>query len=389
VNAIDGGGQFVRRRRLSYRELMKVIRPHRMRFFSLAALSCLALGAACNTGSYVRPKPVALAPCTFANPLGRGQDPWIVRHGDSYYFIESDVVGITVYKSPTLTNPKQDGIVVWRPPKKGWNRTNVWAPELHFIDGRWYVYYAAGASGPPYVHQHAGVLESPTADPQVGPYIDRGILYTGDSIASGHANRWAIDMTVHTLGGQLYAVWSGWTDSATTDRTPQHLFMARMSNPWTIATNRVKISSPTEVWEQASGPRGLALEEGPEFLEHDGSVFIIYSTGESWLPTYKLGALRLKAPLTDPMNPDSVVKFGPVFTGTPTVFGVGHASFTVSPDSTEHWIMYHSKVAPTPGWNRDLRAQRFGWTADGAPAFGRPVDAGVPLPMPSGQCGSR
>ena len=325
-------------------------------------------------------------PCTFTNPLGRGQDPWIVRHDSVYYYVESDAVGITVYRSSSLTDPKQNGVVVWRPPKKGWNRTNVWAPELHFIDGRWYIYYAAGASGPPFVHQHAGVLESPGADPQRGPYIDRGILYTGDSIASGHGNRWAIDLTVHTLGGRRYAVWSGWSDSATTDRTPQHLFMARMSNPWTIATNRVKLSSPTESWEQRSGADGLSLEEGPEFLEHGSDVFIIYSTGESWLPTYKLGALRLRAPLTDPMNPDSVVKRGPVFAGTPTAFGVGHASFTTSPDGSESWIVYHTKRHATPGWNRVIQAQKFDWNADGSPDFRTPVSPGTAIPMPSGQC---
>jgi GH43 family beta-xylosidase len=348
-----------------------------------AVILCLTL--ACAGTARVTPRP-PLAPCTFTNPLGSGQDPWIVRHDGSYYFIESDAVGITVYRSPSITNPKQNGVVVWRPPRKGWNRSNVWAPELHFIDGKWFIYYAAGSSGPPYVHQHAGVLESPTADPQVGPYIDHGTLYTGDSIATGHANRWAIDLTVHTLGGQRYAVWSGWADSATTDRTPQQLYMARMSNPWTIATNRVRLSAPTESWEQPSTAKGLALEEGPEFLEHEGKVFIVYSTGESWLPAYKLGQLWLRAPLTDPMNPDSVVKTGPVFTGTPTVFGVGHASFTTSPDGSEDWIMYHAKVDTTPGWRRDIRTQRFEWHPDGSPDFGVPIAAGVPLRMPSGQC---
>jgi GH43 family beta-xylosidase len=162
--------------------------------------------------------------------------------------------------------------------------------------------------------------------------------------------------------------------------------MARMSNPWTIATNRVRISSPSERWEQKSDSDGLALEEGPEFLEHAGNVYIIYSTGESWLLAYKLGQLRLRAPLTDPMNPDSIVKSGPVFEGTPTVFGVGHASFTTSPDGRESWIVYHSKVAPTPGWRRDIRLQRFGWHADGSPDFGTPVRAGERVIAPSGEC---
>lgn len=354
-----------------------------------AKLALLVFSVACApaVGSS-RPASAPLTDsCSFTNPLGRGQDPWVVRHEGSYYLIESGEPGITIFKSATLTNPRQNGVVVWRPPATGWNRTNVWAPELHLIDGRWFIYYAAGASGPPFLHQHSGVLESSSADPRQASYTDRGILYTGDSIATGRANRWAIDLTVHTLGGERYAVWSGWIDSAMTDRTPQHLYMARMSNPWTIATNRVKISSPTERWEQRSDTNGLALQEGPEFLERDGHVFIIYSTGESWRPSYKLGQLRLRAPLTDPMNPDSITKTGPVFAGTPDVLGVGHASFTKSPDGSEDWIVYHSKRSATPGWDRDLRAQRFTWNADGSPSFGTPVPAGTRLARPSGECG--
>jgi GH43 family beta-xylosidase len=56
-------------------------------------------------------------------------------------------------------------------PDTGWNRSCVWAPSLHFLDGRWYIYYAAGESGPPYIHQKTGVLQSATEDP-MGPYRD-------------------------------------------------------------------------------------------------------------------------------------------------------------------------------------------------------------------------
>jgi len=86
------------------------------------------------------------------------------------------------------------------------------------------------------------------------------------------------------------------------------------------------------------------------------------------------------------MNPDNWNKSGPVFLGTEEVHGVGHASFTTSPDGTEHWIVYHSKKSTEPGWNRDIRTQPFTWNEDGAPDFGTPVDVGVPLEVPSGQC---
>ena len=86
------------------------------------------------------------------------------------------------------------------------------------------------------------------------------------------------------------------------------------------------------------------------------------------------------------MDPASWTKSGPVFTGTTSVHGVGHASFTKSPDGTEDWIVYHSKRSTTPGWDRVIRMQEFRWSTDGAPDFGTPVEPNRYIPMPSGQC---
>jgi GH43 family beta-xylosidase len=155
-----------------------------------------------------------------------------------------------------------------------------------------------------------------------------------------------------------------------------------MANPWTIATDRVRISSPTEPWERGTE---LDLQEGPEFLSNGGDTFIVYSTRESWLKDYRLGMLRLRRG-ADPLDPASYEKTGPVFARTPAIYGVGHAGFTVSPDGTEHWIVYHSKIDSLPGWNRDIRMQRFTWGANGAPEFGTPVRPGEALRVPSGEC---
>ncbi len=350
-----------------------------MRFAATALLLPVLLGAADCGGGSTAP---GTAACTFTNPLTRGQDPWVIREGGFYYYARSQGNQILVQKATNLTDLGGSALPVWTAPPSGWNSTNVWAPELHYIDGHWYIYYAAGKSGPPYIYQHAGVLEAPGDDPTVGPYIDKGMLYTGDSVATGAHNVWAIDLTVERLNGQLYAVWSGWADTASTEKTPQNLYIARMSDPATISSNRVLISAPTTGWEVGTQ---LSLDEGPEFLLHGADTVIICSTNESWLPAYKLGQLRLTAG-ADPMNPASWLKSGPVFTGTPNVYGVGHASFTVSPDSTENWIVYHSKVDSTPGWTREVRTQKFGWNSDGSPNFGTPVPSGQSIPVPSGQC---
>jgi GH43 family beta-xylosidase len=350
-------------------------------FLQTSLVAC----AACGGGSPAEPVPVPQ--CTFANPLASGQDPWVVKLDGAYYYIQSRSNGIWVSKSTKLSDviaatPTQ----VWTaPPAPAWNATNVWAPELHFVDGRWYIYYAAGtdAPGAPFIHQYAGVLASRSADPQ-GAYDDKGMLYTGDDIVGKTGVRWAIDLTVARLGTQLYAVWSGWERDTTSDRTPQHLYIATMSDPITISSNRVKLSSPVAPWE--IGPE-LDLQEGPEFIQHGTDVFVLYSTRDSWLKEYQIGQLKLQSAAADPMNPANWTKStGPVFSGNASVYGVGHASFTTSPDNAESWIVYHSKVSATPGWDRDIRMQKFTWSAAGEPVFGDPVPAGVKVTRPAGEC---
>lgn len=87
-------------------------------------------------------------------------------------------------------------------------------------------FYAGGYSGPPFIHQKTGVLESVTSD-AMGEYIDKGMLFTGDVLGDWKNNRWAIDMTLLEHKGQLYAVWSGWENSEPTDKTQQHLYIAK------------------------------------------------------------------------------------------------------------------------------------------------------------------
>ena len=345
--------------------------------------AALPLLAACGNHSPATTRETPpVQECSFTNPLASGADPWVVRHNGWYYYVRSRDRAIWVYKTRKLTELTKNGVQAWSAPGAGWNRDHVWAPELHYIDGRWYIYYAAGEAGPPFIHQRSGVLQSAGEDPQ-GEYVDTGMLYTGNDVEAGTENIWSIDLTAARLGGQLYAVWSGWEQNRSTDRTPQHLYIAPMSNPWTIGGNRVRISSPTESWEQGTE---LHLNEGPEFLRRGDETFIIYSTRESWLKEYRLGQLRLKGTDADPMDPNSWVKSGPVFTGTETVYGVGHASFTTSPDGTEDWIVYHSKVDTRPGWDRVIRMQTFTWRADGSPDFGVPAPSGRPVRVPSGQC---
>jgi GH43 family beta-xylosidase len=243
------------------------------------------------------------------------------------------------------------------------------------------VYYAAGESGPPFVHQRTGVLRSATDD-VFSDYEDMGVLYTGDNPDDQASNIWAIDMTMLEHKGKLYSIWSGWIKQEPTDATQQHLYISEMENPWTMKGKRAKLSSPIEGWE-TGGP--LNLNEGPEILKNGENVFVIYSCRESWLVEYRLGMLQLINPEGNLLDQANWQKTGPVFQGNSQVLGVGHCSFVKSPDNTEDWIIYHSKKNSAPGWERDVRMQPFKWNADGTPDFGEAIPAGKPINLPSGE----
>jgi GH43 family beta-xylosidase len=316
----------------------------------------------------------------FTNPIAEGADPWMTKVGEHYYFCQSaGDRGIIIWKSDC---PTDKGImrVVWTAPGTGWNRAQIWAPELHYLDGRWYIYYA-GSDGRNETHR-MGVLRATTDDPQ-GAYEDLGMLYTGDEIETGANNRWAIDGTPLLHRGKLYFIWSGWQDH----RDIQWNYIAEMKDPWTIATNRVRLApNDTYLWERVDeSPEGRGLHEGAQILKSDSTIFVIYSCSGSWQTSYKQNWLSMRKG-DDPMDPASWHKHPtPVFAGEGRVLGVGHPSFVPSPDGSEEWILYHTKISPEPGWQRVVMAQPFTRDADGAPVFGRPVQPGELLSYPSGR----
>jgi len=316
---------------------------------------------------------------TFTNPVWDGADPWMIKQGDDYIYCYSANNSIVLSKSKKMTT-RGELKNIWTAPATGWNRSCVWAPEIHFINNRWFIYYAAGDSGPPFIHQRAGVLRSKTED-VFSAYEDLGVLYTGD-LPNHSTNIWAIDMTILEHKDKMYAIWSGWIKQVKTDATQQQLYISEMENPYTMKGKRYQLSSPVKSWE-IGGP--LNLNEGPEILKKDDKVFVIYSCRESWLVEYRQGMLELINKEGNLLDSANWKKSGPVFQGNAQVHGVGHCSFVKSPDNSEDWIIYHSKKNTTSGWERDVRMQPFKWNADGTPDFGEPVPAGQKIELPAGE----
>jgi GH43 family beta-xylosidase len=286
---------------------------------------------------------------------------------------------IALWKTTKVSDLKNaSSQTIWTAPASGVNSKNIWAPELHFINNKWYVYYTAGSSSD-LSTQRTFVLENSNADPLSGSWTDKG------QIGDAAANYFAIDGTVLSYNGNNYFLWSGQANAS--DNT-QRIYIAKMSDPWTLSTSRILISSPQYTWEMMGSPP--AVNEGPEILKNpNGKVFLIYSASGCWTDDYALGMLTLKDN-GDPLNAADWTKLStPVFTKKPStnVFGPGHNSFFKSLDGTEDWILYHANSSTGQGCgdNRNPRAQKFIWNSDGTPNFGEPVATGASIQKPSGE----
>jgi GH43 family beta-xylosidase len=254
---------------------------------------------------------------------------------------------------------------------------NMWAPEMHFLDGRWYIYYAADDGHN--LNHRMYVLESAGSDP-LGPYHYKAELNT-----SG----WAIDGTVlRKRDGSLYFLWSqhgqGWNCD-----DPQNLYIASMSDPWTLSSDKVLISRPTYRWEQS----GRWTNEGPQIIQRSGLIHVVYSASHFTTPDYALGRLTVHES-ADLLAPETWAKAKapePVFQRNDGagVYGPGHNSFFTSPDGSEEWIAYHAITnrAGTNGSNRATRIERFSWNSDDTPNFGTPTRLGSLLTLPGGDPG--
>jgi GH43 family beta-xylosidase len=300
---------------------------------------------------------------------GSYYDPWVIRVGGYYYYCGSDGGRLWITKSTTLQNIlQQSKSYIFTPPSGTLYSGDLWAPELHYLGGRWYVYFAADDGNNNNHRMHVLEGGADANDPLNGAYNYKAKL-------AATTDRWAIDGSPFVYNGVTYFIWSGWEG---TTNVSQYLYIATMSNPYTLNSERVEISRPDYAWEKVGTP---TVNEGPETLVSGNTVNVIYSASGSWTNDYCLG--RLTCTNSNLMSKASWTKLStPAFAKFGNVFGPGHASFVKSPDNNQWWIVYHAANADGSGWDRRIMTQQFSWDGD-VPYFGYPIEKGIPIPAPA------
>lgn len=319
---------------------------------------------------------------TFTNPLlPSGPDPYSFYKDGYYYYTHTLGNRIGIWKTNNLADLKNAPYkTIFTPPPGTAYSKDLWAPEILFLRGKWYAYFAAD-NGSNKNHR-LYVLENSNVDPMAGEWILKGKI-------TDAADKWAIDGDVFEYKKQLYMVWSGW-EGDTNGR--QDIYIARMKDPWTIEGRRVRISLPLYEWEKIGdlkneSPPHIDVNEGPQALLHGNDLFVVYSASACWTDAYSLGLLRFTG-ADDLLDTAQWKKSpAPVFTQSAAnaVYATGHNSFFVSPNGKENWLLYHANSNPGEGCGnkRSPRAQKFTWNSDGTPNFGLPVKEGEVMAVPA------
>lgn len=311
---------------------------------------------------------------TFRNPIfnGNSADPSVLRVGDFYYLTLStnSTTEITIFKSSRLTNFTGAETTIAYVANS--EQHSLWASEMHFVDGELYIYFTMN------VEDDVGEREWRMHVIQaVDPTNPMGLWGSPIKLMSDFEP--AIDGTVMKHGnGQNYFAWaSTWG-----------IWIARMDNATTIGASklRLRIPVPTSPWE--CDIYGGCLNEGPYFIYNNNVSYLVYSASSTFLPDYALGLMSIPFD-KDPMNPSNwdYGENAPVFwrNDDEDVYTTGHASFTVSPDGTETWMVYHATDSKEViNGNRVARIEKIDWSENG-PVFPRPHGFNTDQPVPSGQ----
>ena len=347
----------------------------RVRMLVASALLAAA-GAATSAAAH------ASATLEFNNPVLRQRaDPHVTLHTDGWYYYAATVPEynrLEIRRTRDLNQlAEAERKVIWRKHAKGQMGAHIWAPEIHHIDGKWYIYFTAGEAEKVWeIRPYVMVNES--ANPLQGEWKELGRVNTG-------WESFSLDATTFAHQGQRYYVWTQ------RGRTPEegkgtNIYIAKMKNPTTLEGPAVLLTKPDYAWEKVKHE----VNEAPSVLIRNGKVFMTYSAAATDA-SYSLGLLTAPAN-ANLLDPKSWTKSPePVFKTSEKngMYGPGHNSFTTTPDGKTDLLVYHArdyrdiKGDSLRDPNRHTRVQVLGWKADGTPDFGEPVaDQGKVAPKP-------
>ena len=272
--------------------------------------------------------------------------PWILQRADPYvlfrdgwYYFTASVPAydsIVLRRSRTLYGLKDaEEKVLWRKHESGPMSRHIWAPELHFLFGKWYIYFAGGKKEDiwcirPYV------LECSGPDPMEDAWVERGPMQCAEDDEFSF-RAFSLDATTFEDDGKRYFVWA---EKVSVGKQISNLYIARMESAVRLSTVQVLLTTPDYDWERV----GFWVNEGPALLRRGEHLYLTYSASETGI-CYCVGMLSARSG-SDLLDPLSWKKERyPVLQTDESrgIYGPGHNSFTKDENGNDIMV-YHART---------------------------------------------
>ena len=259
------------------------------------------------------------------NPICQGADPFVLHYeGRYYHYATNSFKDFHVLVSEDLSHWEDGGICL--SPADVLGESDFWAPEVMVRNGRFYMAYTAD--------WNVGIAVS---DSPLGPFGQHEKKWATACVDNPnfHKRNGAIDGHFLEVGEDVYLFY------ARHDRRKNRIFAAKLNDTLTetLPETEVLIAEPEKPWETAEAAQ---CNEGPFVLRHNEMFYLTYSGNDYLSPNYGIGC----AVSSSPLGP--YVKYEePLLKRTESISGVGHHSFTTTPDGSRLLCVYHCHHSPT------------------------------------------
>lgn len=272
-------------------------------------------------------------------------DPYVVKGPDGFYYftasypayksVDNGYDRIVLRRSESVLGLKDaEEKTIWLAHKEGNMAKHIWAPELHFINGCWYVMFAAGDSDNVW-NIRPYFLKCTGTDPIRDSFIELGKAQGSDGDEESFSD-FSLDMTYFENNGEHYLIWAQKTHLSV-------LMMAKINpdEPNKLISKPIILTQPEYPWE-------LVVEkvnEGASVLKTDDKIIVFFSASGTGAE-YCMGMLWADKN-SDLMDISSWHKIDTPILSTEDLIGEvgpGHNSF-VTDENGELLIVYHARPA--------------------------------------------
>ena len=272
-------------------------------------------------------------------------DPYITKGSDGFYYFtasypmygKDDPEGydrIILRRAKTISElATAEEKVIWDEKDSDTSFRYIWAPEIHEINGKWYVLFAASSSENNVWDIDCHIIMCKGNDPYRDEWNDIGKFkaYKDDGFSF---REFSLDMTFFECNGKHYVAWA-----QNGGNSNVYLATVNPDRPWETTCPAILLTKPEYDWERVNIP----VNEGPAAMIHDGKIFLAFSASATG-PEYCVGLMYadINVDLTDISNWTKLDK--PLLTSDDLdgEYGPGHNSFVK--DENGDWIfVYHSR----------------------------------------------